>query len=167
MPPLRIAFGCQARVGKDTACEYLKNKYGGNVYHFSDPLYDILYYAQDVCGFKRKKDVKFLQWIGTEWGRELKDTVWVDSALNRIDQSQNCFIADLRFRNEIKELKQYGFRCVRIVRNDRPIDRNASHASEVDLADYTEWDMVINNDDSLKDFYAKLDSLCESFAAEN
>ena len=39
MSSLRIAFGCQARVGKDTACNYLREKYGGSVHHFSDPLY--------------------------------------------------------------------------------------------------------------------------------
>ena len=126
MKPLRIAFGCQARVGKDTACEYLQKRYGGVIYHFSDPLYQIMHYSQDVCGFPRQKDVKFLQWIGTEWARAQKDTVWVDHTLNKVPVDQNCFIGDVRFRNEARALADAGFLCVRIIRSDRPIDRNAA-----------------------------------------
>ena len=64
-----LAFGSQARTGKDTACKYLVEKYGGTIYHFSDPLYQILHYAQEICGFDKKKDVKFcieLKIDGTE-----------------------------------------------------------------------------------------------------
>ena len=161
MPPIRIAFGCQARVGKDTACEYLKEKYGGTVYHFSDPLYDILHYAQDTCGFPRTKDVKFLQWIGTEWGRAQKESVWVDSTLNRLVVDQNCYIADVRFPNEVESLQRIGFLCVRVIRDDRPIDRNANHASETALANYQGWDAVVENNGTIEEFYAKIDQLVQ------
>ncbi len=159
MPPLHFAFGCQARVGKDTACEYLKEQYGGVVYHFSDPLYQILHHAQDVCGFPQVKDVKFLQWVGTEWGRTQKESVWVDATLTRVPSDQNCFIGDLRFPNEIQALRDAGFLCVRITRTDRPIDRNAKHTSETALADYDDWDAVLTNDGTIEELHHKLDQL--------
>ncbi|KKL69126.1 hypothetical protein LCGC14_2118080 [marine sediment metagenome] len=164
MTLLRIAFGCQARVGKDTACEYLKKKYGGEIYHFSDPLYQILYYAQDLCGFPRQKDVKFLQWVGTEWGRSQKESVWVDTTLNKVPSEGNCFIGDLRFGNELDKLRKAGFICIRIVRDDRPIDRNTTHASEVALADYQDWDAVLTNNSTIQELYDKLDDVVHRFS---
>jgi len=163
MSHLRIAFGCQARVGKDTACEYLQEKYDGVIYHFSDPLYQILHYAQDLCDFPRTKDVKFLQWVGTEWGRTQKDSVWVDATLRRVPDEENCFVGDIRFPNEVQALRDLGFMCVRITRTDRPIDRNANHSSETALADYTDWDAVVVNDGTIEELYQKLDQLVEQY----
>lgn len=158
---LRIAFGCQARVGKDTACDYLQQKYGGVIHHFSDSLYDILHYAQRTCGFPIEKDTKFLQWVGTEWGRDKKDSVWVDATLRNVPNDKPCFIGDVRYPNELEALKKAGFTCVRIVRTDRPIDRNATHSSETALADYNEWDAIITNDGTIQEFYHQLDHLVQ------
>jgi hypothetical protein len=63
---LKISFSGKAGSGKDVSVKYLIDKYGGKKF-FSKPIYDILYYAQNICGFKQEKDRKFLQWIGTEW----------------------------------------------------------------------------------------------------
>lgn len=160
---LKFAFGCQARVGKDIACTYLQKKYGGNIYHFSDPLYKILHYAQDVCGFPHSKDVKFLQWIGTEWGRSQNDSVWINTTLKNISNEHNSFVGDLRFPNELEALRKNGFVCVRIIRKDRPIDRNATHPSETALADYEEWDDILTNDGSIEDLHLKLDALVTKY----
>ena len=75
-PYLKIAFGCEARVGKSEACLYLKTNYGGTEISFSKSIYDIMYYAQDVCSFEKKKDRDFLQKIGT-WGRNQDENIWV------------------------------------------------------------------------------------------
>lgn len=64
---LRIAFGCQSRVGKDYACEYLQKRYGGVILHFSDPLYN----AQSICGFSKKKILNFYN-ISAQIGLERK-----------------------------------------------------------------------------------------------
>lgn len=162
MSQIKIAFGCQARVGKDTACEYLQRKYGGSILRFAAPLYDILHYAQDRCGFPRRKDVKFLQWIGTDWAREQNPNVWIDCLVRQVNDTDNVFVPDLRFRNEFDALRARGFKCVRIIRSDRPIDRAATHASEVELVDFdqSQWDAVIVNDGSIEDLYQKLDAIC-------
>lgn len=163
MTQLKIAFGCQARVGKDTVCEYLQQKYGGKILRFAAPLYDILHFAQDQCGFPRSKDVKFLQWIGTEWAREQNPNVWIDCLLRKVNDTDNVYVPDLRFQNELAALRQNGFKCVRIVRNDRPIDRSANHSSEQELVDFNDWDAVIVNDGSIEDLYQKIDSMLITF----
>lgn len=160
---LRIAFGCQSRVGKDSVCEFLADTFGGKVYHFSDELYSILYYAQQVCGFEKEKDVKFLQWIGTEWARSIDENVWVNALMNKLPDNQNCFIADLRFRNELTELRRAGYKCVRIVRDDRPIDRDVTHKSEVDLIDYDGWDAIVHNDSTLENLFEKVLQIVKDF----
>lgn len=159
---LKIAFGCQARTGKDTCCEYLKEKYGGQILRFSGNLYDILHYAQDVCGFDREKDTKFLQWIGTEWGRSKDPNVWVKSTLSKVDPSTNTYVADVRFRNEADALKKAGFTLVRVVRDDRPIDRDKNHQSEVELLEYKGWDYTIVNDGTIEELYEKIECFLKS-----
>lgn len=158
---IKIAFGSEARVGKDTACDYLKEKHGGKLLRFADPLYKILYYAQDVCGFPRQKDRKFLQWVGTEWGRAQNDTVWIDATIREIPSNNNCYVCDVRFPNELQAMKDAGFYCVRITRKNRNIECNPQHTSETALQDSTDWDAIIVNDGTLEEFYTKLDSIVE------
>lgn len=167
--PLKIAFGCQARVGKDTASDYLIDVYGGECKKFSAPLYDILHYAQDKLGFKREKDGQFLQYIGTEWGRSKDVDIWANTLLKSIEgSSSNIYVTDLRFKNEFKLLRQNGFKLVRIIRDEASNDatygnRNTQHQSEVDLLDIPleDWDSVIYNNGSLKEFHEQLDNLAK------
>src|SRR5437016_8811232 len=99
---VRIAFGCESRVGKDTACEYLQNKYGGKIIRLAKPLYKILFYLQSLCGLENHKDRVFLQILGTEWGRnEIKDSIWIDHFKDKCDQygpEENIYCPDLRFQ---------------------------------------------------------------------
>jgi len=160
---MRVAFGFQSRVGKDTAGAFLQKEYGGTILNFAGALYSILHYAQDICGFTRKKDVKFLQWIGTEWARHQNSEVWVDTLVRKIpeDTTENVYVTDVRYTNELERLKEAGFTLVKIVRPDRPIDRDTTHSSETELANYTGWDYTIVNDEDLKTFYKKLKNLAQ------
>src|SRR6188768_1151480 len=94
---LKLSFGYQSRVGKDTVCNYLKEKYGGTILHFSDPLYKIMYYAQDCCGFENVKDPSFLQYIGT-WARNKDPQVWVNMLEEKLLNTTNVYVADVRFK---------------------------------------------------------------------
>lgn len=153
---MRIAFGHQARVGKDTACSFLQQKYGGKILHFSDALYEILFHTQQVCGFEKKKDPEFLQAIGT-WARKQNPNTWVDLLTKQINYYNNYFVGDLRYPNEARALKDLGFICVKIVRTDRPIDRDRQHESEISLSDWDGWDCVIENNGSEEDFLKQVD----------
>jgi hypothetical protein len=163
---MKIAFGYKMGVGKDTAVDYLVDTHGGRKISFAAPLYDILYHAQDICGFPRQKDRKFLQWIGAEWGRAQKDSVWVDIAINKARGEGNYFCSDVRFPNEFQALKDNGWVCVKLLReasNERVGSGTASHCSEnaLDVLPDTAWDFVVANNGDLEGFYDKLDEIVQ------
>jgi hypothetical protein len=163
----RFAFGCTARVGKDTAVEYLIKKYGGVRISFAAPLYRILDFAQAICHFGAGKDRQFLQYVGTEWARAKNPNVWIDLAMEEIRShplSTPLFVSDVRFPNEMEALKREGFVLVKIERDD---DKKSyfgvgseQHASETALnGSDKDWDIIIKNNGTLQEFYDKLKHL--------
>jgi len=162
---MKIAFGSNARVGKSEASNYLVSKNEGVVLNFSDPVYDIMYYTQRVCGFSEIKDRDLLRLIGT-WARNKDADTWVNILINKIlhINNKNIFVSDVRFPNEYDALKKLGFLIVKIERSGNENLRN--HESETALEGY-EWDFIIDNNGSLEDFHDKLDKLCFSIKIEN
>lgn len=167
--PLRLAFGYQARVGKDTAAAYLVQRDGGKLMSFAKAIYDIMSYAQQRCGFPQEKDRHFLQYVGTQWARAKDPDVWLNVVLREIDSTDPgmpIFITDVRFPNEFDALEARGFTMVNI-RRDELVRAELGggsklHESETALIPYTEqerWHHIINNDGTLENFYAKLDYL--------
>lgn len=155
---MRIAFGCTARVGKDTAVEYLISEYGGYRLSFAQPIYYILTYAQKVCNFPVGKDRKFLQWVGTDWARSIDDSVWIKVLTSQlVSPTDNYYVSDLRFDNECRALRENGFTLVRIIRPG-VVSCNA-HSSENGISDNFEWDYTIYNSGTLEELYRKLDIL--------
>ena len=157
------------RSGKDTAAGYLLSKYGGQNLKFSDPLYEIQDFVQEVCGFPREKDREFLQWIGTEYGRKRDANVWLNvlaSKLMQMDQSTPAYITDGRFVNELEYLKSNGFFMVKIVRpEDARVEfgaTNLTHASELGVDEFQKWDLVIENTGTLQEFYDKIDAMFQN-----
>jgi len=146
---LRIAFSGKARSGKNTCTDYLIQKYTGQELSFSKPLYDILYHAQETCGFKKEKDRNFLQWIGS-WGREQESDIWVKLLLDQvknIGNDVNLFVSDVRFENELNILKNNGWTVIRLVREmeDETFGNGSKqHISETAL-DGKEFENIIYN----------------------
>jgi hypothetical protein len=163
MKARRLAFGNKARVGKDTAVNWLIEKYGGVKYSFAEAVYDIMYYAQKVCRFPQEKDRTFLQWIGTEWARAKDPDVWVNIVKEKIEGTNpnvSIYISDVRNPNEVEMLKKLGFTLVRITRKVDDIQGGSrQHSSETALDDIKWWDVHIENEGTLEEFYSKLDQL--------
>lgn len=172
MKQIKIAFAGQMRSGKDTCGEYVVKRYCGLVKKFAAPLYDILAYAQKRCRLPQSKDRRFLQYIGTEWGREsINQNIWVDLLIEEVldlGPSVNVVVTDARFVNEFEALKRAGFTLVKIDRSEQ--FRNAAeaggitqpaatHASEVDVQTYQGWDYCIANDGTLEELYAQVDAI--------
>lgn len=157
--PIRIAFGCQKRVGKDTAAEFFESQLGATRLSFAEPLYDILEFACERLGFDYKKDRKFLQWVGTEWARDKDPDVFVNLLIATVQKcypTQDVIVSDVRMKNEFRKLKENGFTMVRIIRDKDEVDE---HASENDLLYCDEWDYIINNNGSLEEFYKSLTAM--------
>lgn len=167
---LRIAFGYEARVGKDASADFLIQEYGGTRLSFARVLYDIQTYAQRACGFPEVKDRTFLQWLGTEWGRKQDPNVWVKIVERQIEAASptaNLYVIDVRFPNEMEMLRRHGFLLVNLTRNqgDRMAtfgNGSTAHASETALSGPdVKWDKVIENNGSLKDLHLKLFKMVE------
>lgn len=161
---MKIAFGYKAGSGKDTCVDFLIKKYGGCKLAFSDPIYDILHYAQKICNMEQGKDRGFLQYIGTEWGRNKDPDMWAKLLISKVPRDGNCYISDLRFPNELKMLKDNRWVCIkinRVIQNDREGTGSLQHSSENVLDDISdkEWDFVINNNGSLEDLFSKVEDI--------
>ena len=168
---MKIAFGYKMGAGKDTCADYIIKNKGGIKLSFSHPLYDILEYAQKMCGFSTGKDRQFLQMIGT-WARDKNPDVWIDLFKEKVQicrseyEHVNIVNSDVRFLNEFESLKKQGFTMIKIKRtlvdSSRAGTGSSYHISEMELDSLNDdsWDFVIDNDGSLDDLYVKLDNIC-------
>jgi hypothetical protein len=158
---MKIAFSGRASSGKDTCVDILLEKYGGHRTKFADELYSILSFAQSICGFEMTKDRKFLEFVGTEWARQKDPNVWIKTWKKHflsISPFENVFVSDVRFRNEIEELKRNKFKIVRI---ERPGIERRDTTSEKELDDFVSWDAIVENSGTLEDLKVSLDKLIE------
>lgn len=87
---------------------------------------------------------EFLQYFGTDVCRKIKDTVWVDSCVNRMLDSHTelAIVPDIRFPNEVEAIQRAGGKVIRLTRS--PYEDQ--HASETALNDYEGFDHVIDNE---------------------
>jgi tRNA A37 threonylcarbamoyladenosine biosynthesis protein TsaE len=125
---------------------------------FAQTIYDIHDFALEVLrqrGVDRPglvKDGKLLQMLGTEWGRNIDENIWVKTLLGEIEMKRTnrtttyspkpvFIISDCRFRNEFDGVP--GALTVRLeasteVRKERcsAWRDNDTHPSEIDLDGY-------------------------------
>ena len=78
-----------------------------------------------------------LQLMGTEAGRDVFHTdIWVHTVERRCSPNKNYVIADVRFPNEIKAIKDMGGKVIRVKRGNDPIwfdtalKQNTTHEDE-------------------------------------
>jgi len=91
------------------------------------------------------------QKIGTDVFRNnLSENTWINALFCDFKKNCNWIITDLRFPNELKTIKDHGGIVVRIERDI--INNNDNHASEISLDNYTEWDYIIKNNGTLKEY---------------
>ena len=69
-----------------------------------------------TIAFETPKPRKRLQWLGTEGGRSIRDTVWIDILLNRIAKEPNkdYVIDDVRFPNEMVAMSKANFHTIKL-----------------------------------------------------
>lgn len=82
---------------------------------------------------------KAFQLFGTEWGRSISDTVWLDVA-----PKTDTVITDVRFDNEAEYLRNIGAPIVKITRDGfRPVSNG--HSSEHGVTDTLVNFQILNN----------------------
>jgi hypothetical protein len=164
---MRLAFMGLMRSGKDTSLDYVKGKIGGKALRFADPLYEIQKAVYQIVGLPEKKDRTLLQLVGTEWGRHTIDqNIWVNVVVDRIKKEKpetNLFIADCRFANEEKALRELGFEFIMLKAPVQALTErgasNVTHESEWFAANYTGADYTILNNGTLEELHAELDKV--------
>ena len=165
---MKVALGHQARVGKDEFIDYMKKLLGPDakiyIIRLAEPVYDISKNIQQILGKPIEKNPVLLQFIGEGLRNIYTKDVWIDLACSKIEEimrnepTSHIFIPDMRYPNEMTELKRLGFTTVKIIRENRPIDRDPNHISETALSS-AKFDHIINNNQNLEQYHSQIDSL--------
>ena len=150
--------------GKTTLARAIQEDHWDNVFllNFADALYSMhdfcrrFLYDAGVLEPGETKDRKLLQWLGTEWGREIDKDVWVKILKRKIEAHEGLnlgdelfVVADCRFENEVTafpEAVKVRLECSREIRKARcsKWTETDAHPSEIGLDTYQDWDLVLD-----------------------
>lgn len=166
-------YGC----GKSTAIEALKPWVQGReivLIKFAEELYAIqeFVYGRIARVYQRPanfaKDRKLLQWLGTEWGRGIDESLWVKIWKDKVSQAllkPDVIVVcdDCRFDNEGEVVKALGGVVIKLDRKNHAAHAQggtgiANHASEAGLSPHL-VDYVVDNNSTLQDFQESLSTL--------
>jgi hypothetical protein len=168
--------------GKDTAANFLVEKYDCEIVKFAGPLKDMLriyllkymneypYVVEELIegtrkeepykGFGGKSTRYVMQTLGTEWGRDLiSQSLWTDAALTRIKDVRKhkpVIVSDVRFVNEFTALKKLGATLIRVERDSMKL--NTLHPSETGISALP-VDIIIKNNGSLEDLRKEVEKV--------
>lgn len=178
-----IGFSGGMGVGKSTAITTLTEILGEApaLVKFAQPLYDIqeFAYRRIEAVYQRpadfKKDRKFLQWIGTDWGRDTIDQeLWVklwQAQVNEWAVAGRVIVCDdVRFDNEARLVRAFGGHIIKIIRPDNTAHADGgigiqNHKSEAGV-DPSLVDLTLENSGSLDQFRALLGSVYSDILLE-
>nr|WNL49873.1 deoxynucleotide monophosphatekinase [Marseillevirus sp.] len=153
---MRVAFGPFMRSGKDTACLFLRERYGGKILSFSWLLYKACDQLQKTLGIPVEKDRPLLLQIGA-YAKEKDPLVFVKQVREQIElhNKDNIFVSDVRRKEEADMLKQQGFLLVKILRDtEREYSEMEEKAAALDV-----WDIVLENNGTIQEFEAILEQI--------
>lgn len=179
-----VGFIGPSGCGKDTASDYICEKYGFKKMSFAEPLKKMVkecfILTEEQC-YGDKKDMIDERWgcspreifqvLGTEFAQymlpellpSLKDKVdkrcfWVKHLMERIKKEHNhCIvISDVRFKHEVEFLLKENTYLFRIERPN--VKETHPHQSEEEWKTIDESKIIlITNEGTTKDLYKKLD----------
>tara|TARA_B100001769_G_scaffold16909_1_gene11379 strand:- start:533 stop:1117 length:585 start_codon:yes stop_codon:yes gene_type:complete len=172
-----IAFAGRKQSGKTSSCEFVKNLFEtsnlgqSKIYNFADPLkqvcIDILGLTYDQCyGTDENKNElvdcywpgideqmtarEVMQHLGTDMFRRLQQNVWSAATIRLIEKEKPdiALIADCRFPNEVDAVKKAGGIVIKLNRNLYESTHTSEIALDDNLYDQSNFDLVIDNQDS-------------------
>lgn len=185
--PFIVGFTGRAGAGKDTAADYLVERYGFHRFAFAGALREMLSTLLDHAGVDLawltepglKESVipgigasyrQLAQTLGTEWARrELGDDFWLriaDLHLGLVPDAGSLFkaplhdrivISDVRFHNEVQWIRRRGGCVIGINRSTAAV---RPHISEKLIESLEIW-TSINNDGPLEKLHRQVDRLAE------
>lgn len=170
-----IGIAGKAGSGKDTVGKYLAEEHAFVQHAFAGPLKHMLASIGIKEPAREDKEKIMPEWgfsyrraaqlLGTEWGRALSSTLWVDMMEQTIIEDEfhdlSTVITDVRFENEAEMIRRRGGHIVHIVHivgRSYETD-NAEHKSEAGIMLHPNADSIIHNNGSLQALYAIVDCL--------
>lgn len=150
-----------------TSRKCINVKFAGTLYSMQEKLYEMI--KRPV---PKPKDRKLLQWLGTEWGREIDPNLWVNLWKREVEETlrvvPECIVTadDCRFDNEAEIVKSLGGVIIRV--NAPLAHREAraaalgmqlvAHASEAGISDrYV--DITLDNGSDEESMYLKMEKV--------
>jgi hypothetical protein len=185
--------------GKDTVADYLVNlhefrreSFAGNL---KNAMCEIFGWNRDMLEGRSKSSREWREQVDEWWATRLNmphltprwilqhvgtdvirghfhDDMWLASLENKLRKTDDdIVISDVRFKNEVKMLKDLGAVCIEVTRGDRPgwyqhavdgdiekLETLKVHRSEYDWIG-TEFDAVIDNNGTLDELYKQVEDL--------
>ena len=149
---------------EDFANKRYKNFADIQIVHFADSLKEtvqVLFRIGEWETNTQEGKKTTINWIGKTVrellqgiGQGLRDAIdpnlWVKILFANTEGWTNYIIADVRYPNEIKAIKERNGVLIRI---DRKGTGAGNHNSETALDDYKEWDVHIENNGSIEDLF--------------
>ena len=149
---------------EDFANKRYKNFADIQIVHFADSLKEttqVLFRIGEWETNTQEGKKTTINWIGKTVrellqgiGQGLRDAIdpnlWVKILFANTEGWTNYIIADVRYPNEIKAIKERNGVLIRI---DRKGAGAGNHSSETALDDYKEWDVHIENNGSIEDLF--------------
>ena len=149
---------------EDFANKRYKNFADIQIVHFADALKEtaqVLFRLGEWETNTQEGKKTTINWIGKTVrellqgiGQGLRDAIdsdlWVKILFANTEGWSNYIIADVRYPNEIKAIKERNGILLRI---DRKGAGAGNHSSETALDDYKEWDVHIENNSSIEDLF--------------
>ena len=149
---------------KDFTNKRYKNFADIQIVHFADTLKEtaqVLFRISEWETNTQEGKKTTIDWIGKTVrellqgiGQGLRDAIdsdlWIKILFANTENWSNYIIADVRYPNEIKAIKERNGILLRIDRKDAGA---GNHSSETALDNYKEWDVHIENNSSIEDLF--------------
>jgi hypothetical protein len=168
--------------GKDLVADYLVKHHFFTKISFAKSLKEAV---RTIFGFTKEQtdgDLKEVEdsfwgrtprWIMQTFGTEacrnnIDKDIWVKSLHKQIlrNPELNWIISDARFINEVKAIKKWGGRVIKIDRPNNPYSKQSEHSSEVELDSYSNFDWTLTNlegEEGVKTLYKHVDEMIDVF----
>jgi len=185
--------------GKDTVADYLVNlhefrreSFAGNL---KNAMCEIFGWDREMLEGRSKSSREWREQVDEWWAKRLNmphltprwilqhvgtdvirghfhDDMWLASLENKLRKTDDdIIISDVRFKNEVKMLKDLGAVCVEVTRGDRPawyqyaldddtkkLETLKVHRSEYDWIG-TDFDATLDNNGTLDELYKQVEEL--------
>jgi hypothetical protein len=154
--------------------ELRKHRFNPRIFNFADSLKDEVCNAMSITASYLDQNKEILRPILQGWGswRRLQcEHYWILKLMTKVlsltaSPANIVIIGDVRYRNEIEAIKAAGGIVLRVVRDTPEFAELDNHSSERELDNYPGFDLIVNNNGSVKESVDKIMSYFMSLTSD-